>query len=76
MCSQALLRASQPSVCGLVTCFKEAHQQFCNLHDTVATITEQNMRIDILESGDLANPEELIMYKAVLNTRPIFPRHL
>jgi hypothetical protein len=33
-----------------------------------ATITEQNVAINILESGGLAKPEELIMYKAVLNS--------
>jgi hypothetical protein len=31
------------------------------------TITEQNMRIDILESSVLTKPEELIVDKAVLN---------
>ena len=33
-----------------------------------ATITEQNVAINILESGGLAKPEELIMDKAVLNS--------
>jgi hypothetical protein len=33
-----------------------------------ATITEQNVGVNILESGGLAKPEELIMYKAVLNS--------
>jgi hypothetical protein len=33
-----------------------------------ATITEQDMGVNILESGGLAKPEELIMYKAVLNS--------
>jgi hypothetical protein len=37
-----------------------------------ATITEQNMRVNILESGGLAKPEELIMYKAVLNNVQFF----
>jgi hypothetical protein len=32
-----------------------------------STITEQNVTINILESGDLGKPEELIMYKVVLN---------
>ena len=32
-----------------------------------ATITEQDMRIDILESSNLAKPEELIVVKSVLN---------
>ena len=29
-----------------------------------ATITEQNMRVNILEVGDLTKPEKLIMYKS------------
>ena len=33
-----------------------------------ATITEQNMGVNILESGGLAKAEEMIMYKAVLNS--------
>ncbi len=33
-----------------------------------ATITKQNMRINILESSGLAKADELIMYKAVLNS--------
>jgi hypothetical protein len=33
-----------------------------------ATITQQNMRVSILESSGLAKPERLIMYKAVLNS--------
>ena len=33
-----------------------------------ATITEQNMRVSILESSGLAKPEELIMNKAILNS--------
>ena len=37
-----------------------------------ATITEQNTRVNILESGGLATPEELIMYKAVLNSVQFF----
>ena len=32
-----------------------------------ATITEQNMRVDILETGGMAKPEKLIMYKTILN---------
>jgi len=35
------------------------------LQDT--TITENNMRIDILESSGLAKPEELIVDKSILN---------
>jgi hypothetical protein len=37
-----------------------------------ATITEQNMRVSILESSGLANPQELIMYKAVLSSVQFF----
>jgi hypothetical protein len=37
-----------------------------------ATITEQNMRINILKSSGLAKPEDLIMYKAVLNNVQFF----
>jgi hypothetical protein len=39
-----------------------------------ATITEQNMtlRVNIMESSDLSKPEELIMYKSVLNSVQIF----
>jgi hypothetical protein len=33
-----------------------------------ATITGQNMRIDMLESSGQAKPEELIVDKAVLNS--------
>ncbi len=33
-----------------------------------ATITEQNMRINILESSGLGKPEELIVDKAILNS--------
>jgi hypothetical protein len=33
-----------------------------------ATITEQNVAINILESGSLAKAEELIVYKAILNS--------
>jgi hypothetical protein len=33
-----------------------------------ATITEQNMRVSILESSGLAKPEKRIMNKAVLNS--------
>ena len=33
-----------------------------------ATITDQNMRVCILEVSGLAKPEELIMNKAVLNS--------
>ncbi len=33
-----------------------------------ATITEQNMRIIILESSGLAKPEELIVDKTILNS--------
>jgi len=32
-----------------------------------ASITEQNMGTKILETGGLANPEELIVDKAILN---------
>ena len=37
-----------------------------------ATITEQNMRVNIMESSGLAKPEELIMYKSVLNSVQFF----
>jgi hypothetical protein len=37
-----------------------------------ATIIEQNVRVNILESGGLAKPEELIMYEAVLNSVQFF----
>jgi hypothetical protein len=33
-----------------------------------ASITEQNMRVNILQAGDLANPEELIINEAILNS--------
>jgi hypothetical protein len=33
-----------------------------------ATITEQNMRVSILESSGLAKPEELIINKTVLSS--------
>ena len=32
-----------------------------------AMITEQNVRVNILESGGLAKPEKMIMYKTILN---------
>ena len=32
-----------------------------------APITEQNMRVYILEEGGLRKPENLIMYKTILN---------
>jgi hypothetical protein len=32
------------------------------------TITKQNMRVNMLESSGLAKSEELIMYKAILNS--------
>ncbi len=32
-----------------------------------STITEQNMRVKILETGVLTKPEELIMYETILN---------
>ena len=32
-----------------------------------ATITEQHMRVNILEAGVLTKPEKLIMYKGILN---------
>jgi hypothetical protein len=31
------------------------------------TITDQNMRVHILEEGGLRKPENLIMYKTILN---------
>jgi hypothetical protein len=33
-----------------------------------ATITEQNMRVNILEAGGLTKPEKLIMYKTILKS--------
>ena len=33
-----------------------------------ATITKQNMRLNMLESSGLSKSEELIMYKAILNS--------
>jgi hypothetical protein len=70
MCVQALLAVSQPSVCCLVPFFKSVSailQSTCCCW-TDATITKQNMRINILESSDLAKPEELIMYKSVFRS--------
>ena len=32
-----------------------------------ATITEQNIRVNILELGDLTKPKDLIMCKTILN---------
>jgi hypothetical protein len=37
-----------------------------------ATITEQNMRVNILETRGLAKPEDLIMNKIVLNSLEFF----
>jgi hypothetical protein len=69
MCAQALLDASQPSACYLVPFFKSASAIY-SLHAAVAVrnITEQNMRINILESSGLAKPEELIVDNAVLDS--------
>ena len=33
-----------------------------------ATISEQDMRINVLEASSLAKPSQLIVYKAVLNS--------
>ena len=58
-----------PTICVLLsTLFQERISNFAICCSRVATITEQNMRINILESSGLAKPEELIMYKAVLNS--------
>ena len=58
-----------PTICVLLsTLFQERISNFAICCCRVATITEQNMRINILESSGLAKPEELIMYKAVLNS--------
>ena len=60
-----------PTICVLLsTLFQECISNFAvyMLLLQNATITEQNMRVSILEASGLAKPEELIMYKAVLNS--------
>ncbi len=60
-----------PTICVfLSTLFQENVRNFAInmlLMENV-TITESNVRVSILQSSGLANPEELIMNKAVLNS--------
>jgi hypothetical protein len=65
------LASRVPTICVLLsTRFQERVSDFAI--DTLlllnATITEQNVRVSILESSGLAKPEELIMNEAVLNS--------
>jgi len=60
-----------PTICVLLsTLFQERVSNFAInvLLLQNATITEQNVAINILESGSLAKAEELIVYKAILNS--------
>jgi hypothetical protein len=65
MCVQTLLDTSQPSVCSLVPFFNSG--SVISNQRVVSSITHQNVVIDILESGVLSNPEELIVVKTILN---------
>jgi hypothetical protein len=58
-----------PTICVLLsTLFQERVSNFVvNMMLLHATITEKNMRINVLESSVLTKPEDLVMYKSVLN---------
>jgi hypothetical protein len=60
-----------PTTCMLLSAlFQERVSNFA-IHMLLlqkASITEQNMRDNILESGGLAKPSELIVNKAILNS--------
>jgi hypothetical protein len=58
-----------PTICVLLsTLFQERVSNFAiNMMLLHAMITEKNMRINILESSGLTKPEDLVIYKSVLN---------
>jgi len=60
-----------PTICVLLSALFQERVSYFAVYMLLlqdATITEQNMRVNILESSGLAKSEELIMYKAILNS--------
>ena len=60
-----------PAICVLLSSlFQEHVSNFAIIMLLLqsASITEQNVAINVLESGDLAKPEELIVDKDILNS--------
>ena len=60
-----------PTICVLLSALFQERVSYFTVNMLLlqdATITEQDMRIDILESSGLAKPEKLIVDKAVLNS--------
>ena len=60
-----------PTICMLISSFfQECVSNFVInvllLQNT--TITDQNMRVNIFQTGDLTKPQKLIMYKTILNS--------
>ena len=59
-----------PTICVLLSSFFQECVSNFEINELLlqnATITEQNMRVSILETGGLTKPENLIMYKTILN---------
>ena len=59
-----------PTICVLFSTLFQEHVSNFAINVLLlqnATITEQNMRVNILEAGGLTKPKKLIMYKTILN---------